>query len=169
MSVYFIKDEHGWVKIGVSDKPKKRLLALQTSHADKLTIIRMIEVDGDDYQTEEWLHRRFIDRRIRGEWFHHDPEMLTIIPPDTFDIPPPSEQGQLSNSPDETLPEDEVVSTGVYQHYRRLDALDMVDVLERLELIEIGRYSLAAYEFLLGCDAPITPTENQDEVEGATS
>jgi predicted DNA-binding transcriptional regulator AlpA len=78
MSVYFIADSHGRVKIGVSNTPGARMYELQCAHADELHLIRTI--DGGP-QTEEWLHKHFSPLRIRREWFLFSDEMLTIIAP----------------------------------------------------------------------------------------
>ena len=67
MAVYFIKDEStGFVKIGYSDKPNKRLKSLQTSSANKLTLVHAVE---GDKALESALHTRFATHRVRGEWF----------------------------------------------------------------------------------------------------
>jgi hypothetical protein len=78
MSVYFIADSHGRVKIGVSNTPGARMYELQCAHADELHLIRTI--DGGP-QTEWWLHKDFYPLRIRREWFLFSDEMLTIIAP----------------------------------------------------------------------------------------
>lgn len=67
MAVYFIKDEAtGFVKIGYSNNPQKRLKSLQTSSANKLTLIEAIE---GNKKLEETLHTTFAEHRVRGEWF----------------------------------------------------------------------------------------------------
>lgn len=82
--IYFIGDEHGRVKIGHALDMQKRLSGLQTSCADNLSILRLI--DGGE-PTERWLHRRFAEAHIRGEWFRFLPEMLSILPPDEIPVP----------------------------------------------------------------------------------
>lgn len=84
-SVYFIQNARsGHVKIGFSTDVRSRLSALQTSQADSLVLIRLI--DGGP-ATERWLHRRFGHLSLRGEWFAFDSDMLTIIPPDEVVTP----------------------------------------------------------------------------------
>lgn len=79
MAVYFIQSGgNGPVKIGKSIDPEARLRSLQTSHATELTLIRVV---GGGHAAESWLHKRYDKLRIRGEWFAHDPSMLTISVP----------------------------------------------------------------------------------------
>lgn len=67
MAVYFIKDEStGFVKIGYSDKPNNRLKSLQTSSANKLTLVKTVE---GDRTLEFALHEKFAKHKVRGEWF----------------------------------------------------------------------------------------------------
>lgn len=79
MPIYIIRaGDNGPVKIGKADDVELRRADLQTGHHETLHIIRVI--DTADH-TEAALHRRFAQHRIRGEWFHFDPEMLTFVPP----------------------------------------------------------------------------------------
>ncbi len=86
MSVYFIQDTSGFVKIGYARDVHARLKALQTAVAEHLNLVRVI--DGGK-KTESWLHRRFAHLRVRhrGEWFSFAPEMLTVIAPDEIPLP----------------------------------------------------------------------------------
>jgi hypothetical protein len=81
--VYFIQDNAGLVKIGYSANPLARLGNLQSAHATELRIIRVI--DGGE-RTERWLHRRFDDQWVRGEWFNFHPDMMSVIPPDELPV-----------------------------------------------------------------------------------
>ena len=58
-----------------------RLYQLRRVYRLPLTVVRTIETDMGRW-AEAWLHRRFEDRRIRGEWFHYDPDMATILLPE---------------------------------------------------------------------------------------
>jgi hypothetical protein len=78
-TVYFVQDDNGRVKIGYAADPAARVGALQSANGGRLAVIRFI--DGGP-ATERWLHRRFARRRLRGEWFAFDPEMMTVVPPD---------------------------------------------------------------------------------------
>lgn len=90
MPVYIIQPgDYPVVKIGVSVDVKRRLAWFASAHWVDFKIIHTIEGGVGE---ERWLHRRFAERLIRGEWFNFDPAMLTVeIPPD--------EVRQLSLSP----------------------------------------------------------------------
>lgn len=66
--VYFIKDESGRTKIGSSIDPENRLKQLQTSCADRLTLIGSIKSDEHKF-IEKKIHKQLKDLRISGEWF----------------------------------------------------------------------------------------------------
>lgn len=83
MPVYFIHNENSCVKIGRSADPARRLRFLQCGAPDVLSLIRV--VDGD-IETEKWLHERFAEHHIRGEWFKFHEDMLTASPPEV-DLP----------------------------------------------------------------------------------
>ena len=79
MPVYFIGDGIGNIKIGYSYDPMRRMQDLQVSNPGPLYFLRVI--DGGP-ATEAWLHRKFKEHWIKGEWFVYTDEMLTIVPPD---------------------------------------------------------------------------------------
>lgn len=75
--VYFIGDEHGRVKIGISyGDIENRISSLQTATADKLTLLA-IEVANVGRERE--LHAVFSHLNIRGEWFEMAPELRDYI------------------------------------------------------------------------------------------
>lgn len=77
MAVYMIRaGENGPVKIGHSHDPEIRLGQLQISHWETLRIIRIFE--GGEIE-EQYLHDRFIDLHIRGEWHSFSKAMLGDI------------------------------------------------------------------------------------------
>lgn len=77
MSVYFVKDHTGAVKIGLAKNVDKRIAALQTAHAYNLDLIRVIPGGA----LEEWAcHFEFRSQRIRGEWFTFSEPMMTFEP-----------------------------------------------------------------------------------------
>lgn len=79
MTVYFIQvGKDGPVKIGYAADAAIRLQQLQVAHPEPLHLLRTI--DGGS-KTEAWLHGKFSDHRIRGEWFNFCPEMMEIEPP----------------------------------------------------------------------------------------
>lgn len=74
MPVYFIRaGEDGPVKIGKSVDAESRLRALQTSHYETLILMRVVK---GDCLVESWYHKKYEDKRIRGEWFSFDESML---------------------------------------------------------------------------------------------
>lgn len=74
--IYFIQaGEDGPVKIGVAEDPAARLGDLQTAHYELLTIIRLVE---GGRAMECAFHAAFSSRRIRREWFHFHPRMLSL-------------------------------------------------------------------------------------------
>lgn len=87
VSVYmFLDDARGVVKIGIATDVRRRLGQVQVGYPWKLGIVRVI--DGDR-RTERWMHRKYKDRRLNGEWFEWQAEMLDVRPPD-FTSPDPS-------------------------------------------------------------------------------
>lgn len=78
MATYIIRvGADGPVKIGRSEDPAQRLTDLQTSHAQELQLLRVLETA---FEAEPIFHERFAHLRIRGEWFEFDPEMLSFVP-----------------------------------------------------------------------------------------
>lgn len=75
--VYFVADKlAGMVKIGYSNDPTRRLIALQTSHHTRLEILAMLP--GDE-RLESRLHRQFKMYRTEGEWFRLEGELASYI------------------------------------------------------------------------------------------
>lgn len=92
MAVYFIKCESpdGFVKIGWSRSVDRRIAALQSASAYRMTLLKV--VDGG-HREEQALHARFAHLRHRGEWYRHDGELAVFCasqpspdgpPPDPF-------------------------------------------------------------------------------------
>ena len=67
--------EDGPVKIGLTYDPEKRLAELQTGNPEILTLLRVLEGDA---AREAEIHSMFSHLKIRGEWFHFAPRMLTL-------------------------------------------------------------------------------------------
>ena len=77
MPVYFIQDvEQGYIKIGQSEEPEKRLRQLQTGNPNEL---RLLWVDHQGDYIEAELHREFREHRVSGEWFQPSDELLERI------------------------------------------------------------------------------------------
>lgn len=66
-SVYFIQcGEGGPIKIGMAVNVQRRLELLQTGCPHLLTVLAAV---AGDRATERAFHERFVDLRMRGEWF----------------------------------------------------------------------------------------------------
>lgn len=74
----FHNTENDSYKIGLSKDPEKRLGAIKTSLSSDVEMILSIET-GDMVSLESYLHDRFKDRRIRGEWFKLTKEDVDYI------------------------------------------------------------------------------------------
>lgn len=81
--VYLIQADCDLVKIGWTTDLAARFSSLRSSVPQHLELLR--QFDGGR-ATERWLHKRFSDRRVGGEWFEFCPEMLTVIPPDELPV-----------------------------------------------------------------------------------
>src|SRR3990167_5652852 len=66
--VYFLLAENGKIKIGSSKELNQRLLALQYANPAKLDLLFAVIVPRYT-RVENFLHKRFGDRRSHGEWF----------------------------------------------------------------------------------------------------
>lgn len=90
MAVYFIRaGEDGPVKIGHAVRPRERRNVVQSYHWMPLQIIRLIK---GGLSTEAEMHKIFAANRIRGEWFHFHPDMLTVGEEAVGEYVPPSSQ-----------------------------------------------------------------------------
>lgn len=70
--VYFISNERqSVVKIGIANKPLRRLKTFQTANHEALILLRVIKVPSREmaFQLESALHQKFKKYHIRGEWF----------------------------------------------------------------------------------------------------
>jgi len=88
-NVYFLQAcQGGPVKIGQSQNVERRLADIQPGHPFKLQVARLFE--NVDPAFEAWLHRRFADHRLHGEWF--DETVMTLA--DTEDLRSAFESGR---------------------------------------------------------------------------
>jgi hypothetical protein len=77
--VYFIATgDSRLVKVGVSDDPKRRLLALTTG-SPRERDLRLVAVVPGDERFEKAIHRRFDAQRTVGEWFHLEGELADLV------------------------------------------------------------------------------------------
>lgn len=66
--VYFVKNQQGAVKIGITSDLKNRVASLQTSSAEALALCFAISTE-QAAALESQLHERFKNKRIKNEWF----------------------------------------------------------------------------------------------------
>jgi len=76
--VYFIRDEFGATKIGISADPHQRVATLQTGHPEALYLHNTVPCrSGADARAVEGdLHDCFARQRMNGEWFDLDDRQL---------------------------------------------------------------------------------------------
>ena len=75
--IYFIRQENtGFVKIGYSANPVKRLSTLQVANPNKLYILGIAKGNVDD----EWAYqKRYFEYFVRGEWFDLPDDIIKRI------------------------------------------------------------------------------------------
>jgi len=69
---YFIQAVSGGaIKIGRTNDLDRRLRELQTSHHEKLKVLKYITFDSEDEvrRFESLMHERYTSHRLQGEWF----------------------------------------------------------------------------------------------------
>lgn len=62
------------MKIGVTSAPLNRLAQLQTSHPERLEIVRLMT---GGRAAERMVHKAFATVCLHGEWFEFSPDMMT--------------------------------------------------------------------------------------------
>lgn len=70
--VYLIECQ-GLIKIGVSADPETRLKELGTGSPHQHSLLKVIP---GGFEVERMLHKKFSDKRVRGEWFRLTSEDL---------------------------------------------------------------------------------------------
>jgi len=75
--VYFVRQGvDGPIKIGVSSRPEKRLITLQSANPETLFLLGTIRGDKN---VETQLHQKFCRFLKRGEWYYPAPEFISEI------------------------------------------------------------------------------------------
>ena len=83
--VYFISDNHGHIKIGVTEKLNERIKQLQVGNPYPLTVIKTIRsYKYSDYDLEKWLHSYFSDFNCKtssyiSEWFEEKGKLSDFL------------------------------------------------------------------------------------------
>jgi hypothetical protein len=81
--VYFVERD-GFVKIGYTGNLAKRIKDISKGSCliEGMTVgpVRLLAtIEGGDFDTESWMHRRFDHLRVGGEWFLPDEELREFI------------------------------------------------------------------------------------------
>lgn len=80
--VYLIQSlENSTYKIGVSNNPEKRIIALQTGNSSKLRLVDKFETDMA-YKIERILQRRYSHLHKKGEWYQMTIENEIMFKPE---------------------------------------------------------------------------------------
>lgn len=82
--IYIIADGEGYIKVGVSSSPEKRMKQLQTGHASRLRLIYSEEFRCSRkhlLRVENMVHGEIgnVYKRYSGEWFKVDEEELEEV------------------------------------------------------------------------------------------
>lgn len=68
--IYLVKTL-GYIKIGITRDPKKRIDSIRNSLPVELSVIKVLPVK--DYRvTERELHNKYIHKHVKNEWFTLD-------------------------------------------------------------------------------------------------
>lgn len=75
--IYIIGNDKGYIKVGVSNNPKRRVKQLQTGNAQKLTLIFTEEFECERHHLlniEKAIHKQLkqMAEHCEGEWFYID-------------------------------------------------------------------------------------------------
>lgn len=77
--IYFVRAETmGFIKIGVTNDSARRLSSIQTFSPDRLVLMGVL-VCPHWGETEAWVHNKFREHRVHGEWFRPAEELLAFI------------------------------------------------------------------------------------------
>lgn len=75
--IYVVQDPHTkHVKIGHSDHPRSRIIGVQTGCSGKL---KCLVLAHGGWLEEQFLHEKFKEYRLSGEWFKYVPEIKKYV------------------------------------------------------------------------------------------
>lgn len=85
--VYFVRDNLGHIKIGISNDVRARIWSLQTANPMKLEYFYSILVEGEvaARTLEKKIHSKFSHVRLQGEWFE-EKEVIEWVSKDFVEI-----------------------------------------------------------------------------------
>jgi|SaaInlLV_10m_DNA_4_1040232.scaffolds.fasta_scaffold22105_3 hypothetical protein len=64
----YVLECNGYYKIGITNNITNRLKSLQTGNAHEINVIH-IEERYKPEKAEKYLHQKFSNKRLKGEWF----------------------------------------------------------------------------------------------------
>lgn len=76
MAIYFVQNGNGNIKIGYAINPDKRIKSLQTANDEPLLLLG---IKNGNMAFEKYLHERFKDSKVFGEWYLSTPDLLDYI------------------------------------------------------------------------------------------
>jgi hypothetical protein len=77
--VYLLEAESGLYKIGVSIRPHKRISEVKRAIPSEDLLTLCLIPTPDMFRLESDLHYRFVDKRVKGEWFKLEREDVQYI------------------------------------------------------------------------------------------
>jgi len=75
--IYIITDGQSY-KIGITNNVNSRIKGIQTSHSKKLEVVISQKVLNNT-RLEGFLHNKYKDNRLSGEWFNLEPDDIEEI------------------------------------------------------------------------------------------
>ena len=100
--IYFVRSGQ-YIKIGISEAPRRRIASMQTGNPEEIEVLAIIE-GGAALEAE--LHRRFAAFHRRGEWFQDDVAIRQAIA-DMPPLPPPQSYKRIAAPPRNAAPKEE--------------------------------------------------------------
>lgn len=85
--IYFLQNEAGHIKIGISRNFKARYQTLQREHGN----LKALGFLRGKWDREKALHNRFQDSWLHGEWFEPSKDLLDFILHESQETPPENE------------------------------------------------------------------------------
>lgn len=76
--VYLIKGVHGYYKIGRAVRPPDRISQLEVALPFDIEVLHLIECK-DHFEAESMFHKKYRNKRVRGEWFRLTEEDIAEI------------------------------------------------------------------------------------------
>lgn len=138
MAVYLIKSDN-FIKIGYSETPLSRASSMQTGNPHELELMAVIPGDTG---LEAYLHERFADLWVRGEWFEYTGllEIFVNVCQSVFPVP----------KPEAPAPTSEQAESGPRPRKQGRLVNDTVDMMESIFNQEITHLFMAGIDVDFG-------------------